>query len=245
MAGRRYIFNLAVFIFAIGALDANPSSGANLAVVKTRLPSGLLVRIDDPAISTRPDCEKPGDPVTVVKPEFYDRDRKRAPEFIIDEKLFPPAPCPLENRNRPAENEPNPNEGSGHEKHDSIIAQVKPEFYDRVGNRVAGSFFDNKTFPPALHLFKSPNKPVEIPNTQEDFLGLFKNRGEPLEIKGSLAEPEANGVERYGGNGSCGAYQAGRHSPRKPFCHHLLRSRPSHRRYVHGGAQKSRSRAYS
>jgi lipopolysaccharide export system protein LptA len=36
----------------------------------------------------------------------------------------------------------------------------------------------------------------------EDFMGLDQNRGKPLEIEGELAEPEANGVERYSGNAS-------------------------------------------
>jgi lipopolysaccharide export system protein LptA len=34
----------------------------------------------------------------------------------------------------------------------------------------------------------------------KDFLGLIRNHGKPLEIEAALAEPEADGVERYGGN---------------------------------------------
>ncbi|MGO9485220.1 MAG: hypothetical protein ACLPX9_11650 [Rhodomicrobium sp.] len=36
----------------------------------------------------------------------------------------------------------------------------------------------------------------------KDFFGLVQNRGKPLEIEAALAEPEAGGAERYGGNGS-------------------------------------------
>ena len=36
----------------------------------------------------------------------------------------------------------------------------------------------------------------------KDFFGLHENRSKPLEIEGDLAEPEAEGVERYGGNQS-------------------------------------------
>src|SRR5262249_42924054 len=41
-----------------------------------------------------------------------------------------------------------------------------------------------------------------FPPESKDFFGLDQNRGKPLEIEGELAEPEASGVERYGGNRS-------------------------------------------
>jgi hypothetical protein len=37
------------FILAIGALAGSPPAGANLAAGETRLPSGVVVRIDDAA----------------------------------------------------------------------------------------------------------------------------------------------------------------------------------------------------
>ena len=42
---------LAAFILAIGALVGSEAAGANLAVGETRLPSGVVVRIDDAASS--------------------------------------------------------------------------------------------------------------------------------------------------------------------------------------------------
>lgn len=47
----KHHFLLAAFILAIGALASNASADANLAVGETRLPSGVVVRINDAASS--------------------------------------------------------------------------------------------------------------------------------------------------------------------------------------------------
>ncbi|MGO9472155.1 MAG: hypothetical protein ACLPWS_01830 [Rhodomicrobium sp.] len=47
MKVKHHHFLLAAFILAIGALAGSPSAGANLAAGETRLPSGVVVRIDD------------------------------------------------------------------------------------------------------------------------------------------------------------------------------------------------------
>jgi len=49
---------------------------------------------------------------------------------------------------------------------------------------------------------QAPSSNDFFPPASKDFFGLDQNRSAPLEIKAELAEPEVNGVERYGGNGS-------------------------------------------
>jgi lipopolysaccharide export system protein LptA len=60
----------------------------------------------------------------------------------------------------------------------------------------AGAFIDAQAQTPASE------DVFGLPPEAKDFLGLLQNRGKPLEIEAALAEPEAGGVERYGGNGS-------------------------------------------
>jgi lipopolysaccharide export system protein LptA len=145
MAVKYHHFILAALIFAMGVLEGSPSAGTNLAVGEMMFPSGIVVRVDDPAIWERRDREKSDDFITIVKPELYSRDGRRIPGTIIDNEVQTPARSLLQNRNEPLE--------SG-------------------------------------------------VNAPKDFFGLVQNRGEPMKIEGELAEPEAGGVERYGGNQS-------------------------------------------